>query len=190
MSEAGTQQNADDGAPAAPGRSFVDRFVGAFRLDKSVYEEIANDPGALAQAAGVAAIAAVARAVGVVSASTSGAAILGSIHVFALWPIAALLIWSVGKLLRIPSEFGRVLRVIGFAMAPLVLVALVVVPNDSIRGAVGLVTYAMLFGSLVVGVRAALRVDSGRAALVCVIVAMTVILLIFVERYLTVGGAQ
>jgi hypothetical protein len=190
MSEAGTQQNATDAAPAAAGHSFVERFVGALRLDGSVYEEIAGDPGALAQAAGVAAIAAAARAIGVLSATTSGAAVLGALHVLALWPITALLIWSVGNLLRSPAEFGRVLRVVGFAMAPLVLVALLVVPNEWFRGGVGLVTYALLFGALVVGVRAALRVDTGRAAFVCMIVAMAIIFLISLERYLVVGGGR
>jgi hypothetical protein len=190
MSEAGAKQNATDAAPAAAGHSFVERFVGALRLDGSVYEEIAGDPGALAQAAGVAAIAAAARAIGVLSATTSGEAVLGALHVLALWPIVALLIWSVGSLLRSPGEFGRVLRVVGFAMAPLVLVVLLVVPNDWFRGGVGLVTYALLFGALVVAVRAALRIDTGRAAFVCMTVAMAVFFLILLERYFAIRSGH
>ena len=183
MSEAGTQQNANEGTPAVAGRSFVERFVGAFRLDGSVYEEVANDPSALAQAAGVAATAAAARAVGGFSATTSGEAVFGALSVFAFWPLAAFLVWTVGNLLRTPGEFGRVLRVVGFAMAPLVLVSLVVVPNEWFRAGVSLVTYALLFGALVVGVRQALRIDTGRAAFVCIVVAMMFFLIYSMAIY-------
>ena len=183
MSEAGTQQNASDGAPAGAGRSFVERFVGAFRLDGSVYEEVASDRGALAQAAGVAAAAAAARAIGVFSTTTSGAAVFGALSVFAFWPLAAVLVWTVGHLLKSPGEFGRVLRVVGFSMAPLILVALLLVPNEWFRGGVLLVTYALLFGALVVGVRQALRIDTGRAAFVCIVVAMMFFLIYSMAIY-------
>lgn len=182
MSEAGTQQMANDGAPAA-GRSFAERFVGALRLDGSVYEEVANDPGALVQAAGVAAAAAVARAVGVFSATTSGEAVFGALSVFAFWPLAAFLVWAAGALLKSPGDFGRVLRVVGFAMAPLILVALILVPNEWFRGGILLITYALLFGALVVGVRQALRIDSGRAAFVCIVVAMSFFLIYSIAIY-------
>jgi len=172
MSEAGSQQVANDGATAAAARSFAERFVGALRLDGSVYEEVASDAGAIAQAAGVAAVAAAARAIGVFSTTTSGAAVFGALSVFAFWPLAAVLVWTVGHLLKSPGEFGRVLRVVGFSMAPLILVALLLVPNEWFRGGVLLVTYALLFGALVVGVRQALRIDTGRAAFVCIVVAM------------------
>jgi len=187
MDEAGTQQMASDGSPAAAGRSFAQRFVGALRLDGSVYEEVANDPDAIAQAAGVAVTASVARAIGVYSATTSGAAVLGSLSVLAFWPLAAFLVWLVGNLLKSPADFGRVLRVVGFAMAPLILVALIVVPNEWFRGGVLLVTYAMLFGALVVGVRQGLRIDSGRAAFVCIIVAMMFFLIYSVALYAAYG---
>jgi len=192
MSEAGTQRVADGESPVVATRSFAERFVGAFRLDRSAYEEVAGDPGALAQAAGVAAIAAAARAVGVLSATTSGQAVFGAFSVFLFWPIASLLIWVAGTVLRSPGEFGRVLRVVGFAMAPLVLVSLVLVPNEWFRGGVLLVTYALLFGALVVGVRAALRIDTGRAAFVCVVFAMSLLFLYSVVIYLTVqaGGGR
>ena len=187
MSEAGTQQNASDGAPAVAGRSFVERFVGAFRLDGSVYEEVASDPGALAQAAGVVACAAAARVVGVLSATTSGAAVLGALSVFAFWPIATLLVWTVGNLMKSPGDFGRVLRVVGFAMAPLVLVALNLVPNQLFDSAILLITCALLFAALVVGVRQALRIDSGRAAFVCIVAVMMLFLIYGMVAYATSG---
>ena len=192
MSEAGTQQVANDGAPAVVGRSFSERFVGAMRLDGSVYEEVANDSSALAQAAGVVGIVAAARAIGVVSSTTSGEAVLGALSVLSFWPLAAFLIWSVGMLLNNAGEFGRVLRVVGFAMAPLILVALSLVPNEWFRAGVALVSVALLFGALVVGVRQALRIDSGRAAFVCIVVAMLFFFFYSMVIYvvLRVGGAS
>jgi hypothetical protein len=165
--------------------------VGAFRLDGSVYSEVADDTGAIGQAAGVALCAAVARAVGVFEATTSGQAIFGAISVLAFWPLASALVWSVGSLLRSPAEFGRVLRVVGFAMTPLILVALVVVPNEWVRSGVLLVTYALLFGALVVAVRAAMRIDTGRAAFLCLVVAMAFFFLYSLVIYFTFkpGGA-
>jgi hypothetical protein len=187
MSEAGTQQMASDGSPATAGRSFAQRFVGALRLDGSVYEEVANDAGAIGQAAGVAVAAAVARVIGVYSATTSGEAVFGGVSVLAFWPVAAFLVWAVGNLLKSPADLGRVLRVVGFAMAPLILVALLLVPNDWFRAGVLLVTYALLFAAFVVGMRQALRVDSGRAAFVCIIVAMMFFLIYSIALYAVYG---
>jgi hypothetical protein len=172
MSEAGLQPIVDDGEPAAAGRSFAERLVGALRLDGSVYEEVANDPGALAHAAGVVTCVAAAHAIGVSFSTTPMRAGLDAVSAFGFWLLTAALVWSVGKLLRHPGDFGRVLRAVGFAMSPLILVALILVPNEWIRAGVLLVTYALLFGALVVAVRPALRVDTGRAAFVCILVAL------------------
>lgn len=169
MSEAGMQQIVDEGEPAAAGRSFSERLVGALRLNKSVYEEVANDPRALAHAAGVVACVAAAHAIGASSSTTLMQAGLGA---FGFWMITAVVVWSVGKVLRHPADFGRVLRAVGFAMSPLILVALILVPNEWIRAGVLLVTYALLFGAFVVAMRPALRVDTGRAAFVCILVAL------------------
>ena len=192
MSEAGMQRIANDGEPAAPGRSFAERLVGAFRLDGSVYEEVANDPGALAHAAGVVACVAAARAIGLASSATPMQAGIAGVSAFGFWLLTAALVWSVGNVLRHPSAFGRVLRAVGFAMSPLILVALIVVPNEWIRAGVMLVTYALLFGALVVAMRPALRIDTGRAAFVCILVALIVFFLYSVAIYasLQMGGTS
>jgi hypothetical protein len=172
------QQIADDGEPAEGGRSFAERLAGALRLDKSVYEDVANDPAALVHAAGVVACVAAARAIGVsLSATPMQSGAREVLSVFGIWPITAALVWSVGKLLGHKGDFGRVLRAVGFAMSPLILSALILVPSDWIRAGVLLVTYALLFGALVVAVRPALRIGTGRAALVCILVALMVFLI-------------
>ncbi len=178
MSEAEMRRIADDGEAPAAGRSFAERLAGALRLDKSVYEDVANDPAALAHAAGVVACVAVARAVGVsFSATPLQAGAREVLSVFGIWPITAALVWSVGRLLGHTGDFGRVLRAVGFAMSPLILSALILVPSDWIRAGVLLVTHALLFGALVVAVRPALRIGTGRAALVCILVAWMLFLI-------------
>ena len=84
------------------------------------------------------------------------------------------------------------LRAVGFAMSPLILVALVLVPNEWVRAGVMLVTYALLFGALVVAVRPALRVDTGRAAFVCILVALIIFFLYSTAIYasLQMGGTS
>ena len=192
MSEAGSQQVANDGAPAAAARSFAERFIGALRLDGSVYEEVASDPGAIGQAAGVAASAALARGAVDLSMTASGQATFNTLYVLAIWPIVALLVWGVGHLLRLPGEFGRILRATGFAMAPMVLIALGLVPNEWFGIVVSLVSLALFFGALVVGVREALRIDTGRSALVCVIVGLGFVLSSLIVKYVTfqLAGSQ
>ena len=192
MSEAGTQQIAKEGGSAAAGRTFAQRLLGAFRLDKSVYQEVANDPGALAHAAGVVACVAAARAIGVSSSTTPMQAGLVALSGFGFWLLTAVLVWSVGKVLRHPGDFGRVLRAVGFAMSPLILVALILVANQWIRAGVLLLTYALLFGAFVVAVRPALRIDTGRAAFVCILVALIIFFLYSVVLYaaLQMGGTS
>ena len=192
MSEAGTQQIANQGEPAAAGRTFAQRLLGAFRLDKSVYQEVANDPGALAHAAGVVACVAVAHAIGASSSTTPMQAGLDAVSAFGFWLLTAVLVWSVGKVLRLPGDFGRVLRAVGFAMSPLILVALILVANQWIRAGILLLTYALLFGAFVVAVRPALRIATGRAAFVCILVALIIFFLYSVALYaaLQMGGTS
>jgi hypothetical protein len=183
MSEAGTQQIANGEQPTVAVRSFAQRFVGAFRLDGTVYEEVASDPGAIGQAAGVVVIAAAARAAVDMVTGPSGTAIYNAVFVFSIWPIVAFLVWGVGYLLRLPASAGRVLRATGFAMAPFTLVILGLAPITWIQVGASLVALALFFGAAVVSVRPALRVDTGRSALVCAIVGLAFVLLFSLVKY-------
>jgi hypothetical protein len=184
MSEAGTQQMADDGSPAAGARSFAERFVGALRLDGSVYEEVASDPNAIGQAAGVAAIAAIANSVVSASLEASGQAFLNALVVFAMWPVLALLAWGAGWLLKVSGDLGRVLRATGYAMAPMTLVVIGLVPNKWLVVGSSLVALALYLGAFVVSIRPALRVDTGRAALICMIAGLGFVFLFLFVKFL------
>jgi hypothetical protein len=163
--------------PTAAPRSFVERLLGALRLDASVYDEVEHDAGALPQAAGVVALAAVCAGVG--NAAAGGAGLVGAVIGAVIgWLAGAAIIWFVGvRLMEHSSDYPELLRTIGFASAPQLLLVLAAIP---LLGSV--VRVAVLFWGLaayVVAVREALDVETGRAVLVCVIAWGLVVALTF-----------
>ena len=144
-------------------QSFLERMIGAAKLDVGTYEEVEHDLDATAQAAGVVAIVAVCAAIGGASHGSGG--IIGR-------PIAALigwLIWSgvtyvIGtRLLGGTATWGEMLRTIGFAHAPGVLYLLAGLPllGSLVGPAVGI----WMLAAGVIAVRQALDFSTGKALL-------------------------
>jgi hypothetical protein len=194
MSQAGIPETGPTEAPgpqAEPrrGRSFVERLTGVLRLDSSAFDDVADDADALGQAAAVVGLAAVARSLSAEGGPLGGQGIAFMIQVAATWPITAVLIWALGNWFGSPSDLPRMLRVIGFAMAPLILTALNVLPAEFVRVAIDLLSTALLIATFVVGTRQALRAETSRAAFVCLVLFMILTFAFMVFRYLMVGGA-
>ena len=160
-----------------PRRSFGERLLGALRLDATVYEEVEHTPDALGQAAGVVALAALARGLGVSGELGLGGELLGA---FLGWLIGTAVIWVVGvKILQHTSDFPELLRTLGFASAPQLLYVLGVLP-------LGPLTPLLLLGVMVLGifawviaVRQALDVTTGRAIGICLLAQIPGLILIF-----------
>jgi hypothetical protein len=151
--------------------SFVDRVVGAARLDAKVYEEVEADASAMGQAMAVVAAASLAAGVGSFSSGTAGvvATVVGG---FVGWFLWAVVTWLIGtKLLPEPAtsaDLGQMLRTIGFSAAPGLLNVLGIVPL--LGWLVWLVAAVWQLAAMVVAVRQALDYRStGRAVAVCVI---------------------
>jgi Yip1 domain len=151
--------------------SFVDRVVGAARLDPRIYEEVETDTTATPQAMGVVVLAAVSSGIGAATLGATGAVttIVGALVGWVVW---AALIWLVGtKVLPEPrtrSDIGELLRTIGFASSPGLLLVLRIIPLVGLL--VGLVVWIWQLAATVVAVRQALDYTStGRAVLVCAI---------------------
>jgi hypothetical protein len=151
--------------------SFVERVVGAARLDARTYEEVEADSTAMGQALAVVAASALAAGVGSISSGVTGAvaAVVGGIVGWFLWAVVT---WFVGtKVLPeagTSADLGQMLRTIGFSAAPGLLNVLGIVPL------VGLVVWLLAavwqLVAMVVAVRQALDYTStGRAVLVCLI---------------------
>jgi len=151
--------------------SFVDRVIGAARLDPRTYEEVERDTTATPQALAVVVLVALASGIGAYTLGATG--VLGTV-VAALvgWVVWAGIIFLVGtKLLPEPgtrSDIGELLRTIGFASSPGLLLVLRVIP---LLGALlGIVVWIWQLAATVVAVRQALDYKStGRAILVCII---------------------
>jgi hypothetical protein len=191
MSEAGTQGPVD--APGAAGdRSFARRVLGVLRLEGKAYDDVATDRAALGQAAVVVVAAALANAIGVSAASPTDRAVLAAFRVVALWPLLAAVLWAIANWFGHPIGFQPLLRVVGFAMAPLIVLFLLLVPIEWVQITASLLATALFFAAVVVGVREALHVEMGRAAFVSLVAYLLVILLALTSIYvasLAGGGA-
>jgi hypothetical protein len=128
-------------------RNFTDRFIGAARLEIDVYEEVEHDSDATVLAGGVVAMVAAATAIGGLQHGAQGVinAIVVSIVGWLLWAGITYLIGD--KLMGGTATWGELLRTLGFAQAPGILL---------------IVGIWMLFTG-VVAIRQALDFGTGRA---------------------------
>ncbi|RIL00297.1 MAG: hypothetical protein DCC71_18720 [Proteobacteria bacterium] len=183
MSEAHVPETTAPSEAAPAGRSFVERVTGVLRLDSAAYEDVGADAGAWGQAAAVVAGAAIARALAAQGGPLGGQGIAFMIQVAAIWPIASALVWLLGGWFGHPAPFARVARVMGFAMAPLLLTALAVVPAAPVQIAVAFLSTALLIATFVVGVRQALATSTGSAAFVLIVVLLAIFFVVMLFQY-------
>ena len=142
-------------------RSFGERLKGAALLHVDVYEEVEADTTATGEAAGVVALVAVASAVGASAGGMMG--IFGAVvAAFVGWLIWALLTYLIGdKLLGGTATWGELLRTLGFAQGPGLLLALGIVPGVGLLVALVVAVWVLVTG--VVALRQALDFSTGRA---------------------------
>lgn len=158
----------DGGGRAASPRSFLERVLGVIRLDAAVFDEVEHDPSAMGQAALVIALAALAQGVGGITSGGVAALIGGLMAGFLGWFLGAGIVWLVGvKVYEHTSDYGELLRTIGFASAPQLLLVLGVLPLGPLRALLHLGVAVLLVVVYVVAVRQALDVSTGRAIWVC-----------------------
>jgi hypothetical protein len=108
--------------------ALVDRMVGAAFLSVDAYEEVEHDADATLQAAGVVAMVAVAGAIGASPLGLLGAGRAAVAHLVG-WLVWAGITYLVGdKLLGGTATWGEMLRTLGFAQAPGILLVLGIIP--------------------------------------------------------------
>jgi hypothetical protein len=150
--------------------TFVERMIGAAKLDARVYEEVEADRTATPQALGVVVLASLAAGVSV-GAGVRGL-VAGTLANLVGWAIWAWLVYFIGtRWLPGPdtrADVGELLRTLGFATSPGILRVVGVVPPLGLI--VFVVTTLWTLVAVVVAVRQALDYRStGRALGVCVI---------------------
>jgi hypothetical protein len=149
--------------------TFVDRMIGAARLDSHAYEEIEADEKATLQALAVVVLSAVANGVG------RGEDVLAigiAVQALFMWVIWAGLSYAVGVYLipepQTNANLGQMLRTIGFAASPGILRFFRFIPF--LGPLLSFVVGIWVVAAMIVAIRQALDYKSlGRAAVVCLI---------------------
>jgi hypothetical protein len=148
-------------------RSTIDRMMGAAMLDVATYEEVEHDLQATGQAAGVVAIAAVCSAIG--GWSDGGTGVIGGVVSALLgWLVWSGITYLIGtRLFEGEATWGELLRTIGFAQAPRILLILGILPLAG--GFVRLGVFFWILAAGIVAIRQALDVSTGKAVLTAVL---------------------
>lgn len=161
-------------------RSFTERMIGAAKLDVNVYEEVEADSGATMQAAGVVAIAAVAAAIGGIDEGSAGV-IRGVVSALVGWLLWAGITYFIGdRLLGGTATWGELMRTLGFAQSPGVLMVLGIIPflGWLVTAVVGI--WLLIAG--VIAIRQALDFSTGRAIATALIGIIPMVLLSWMLR--------
>ena len=144
-------------------RSMWDRMRGAAMLDIATYEEVEHNDNLTTQAAIVVLIAALARGVGGFNNGENGI-IVGVVAALFSWLVWAGITYLIGdKLLKGTATWGELLRTLGYAQAPAVLLIFGFVPV--LGNILGAVVGIWLLVTGIVAIRPALDFDTGKAVL-------------------------
>ncbi len=151
-------------------KSIIDRMIRAARLEPQLYEEVEHDQSATGQAMLVVVLGAIAGGIGALSGGIAGLAV-GVVASLVGWAVYAFIAYWVGtNIFKGPhteATWGQLLRTLGFANSPRVLMILVVVPVVGIF--VGLAVFIWLLFTTVIAIRQALDFDTWRAIATAVV---------------------
>ena len=150
--------------------SIIDRMIRAARLEPQLYEEVEHDQSATGQALLVVVLGAIAAGIGALSGGIGGL-IVGIIAALVGWAVYAFIAYWVGtNIFKGPhtsATWGELLRTLGFANSPRVLLVLTVIPIVGIF--VGLAVFVWILVATVIAIRHALDFDTGRAIATAVV---------------------
>ncbi len=152
--------------------SFANRILLSAKLNPEVYEEVEADRSAMGQAVGVVLISNVAAGIGAIQQMGLGGLLIGSVLALTGWVVWAGLTYFIGtRILPEPqtrSDYGELLRTIGFASSPGIIRVLGVIP--ALTTIVFLIAAVWMLVAMVIAVRQALDYRSAwRAVAVCLI---------------------
>jgi len=164
---------------------FFRRVAGVLRLDPRSFDEVEADPAAFWQAAAIVLVAGVARGVASL-ASEGGPGLFGGVAgAIVLWLVATSLLTGVGaRWVHGTTDFHEVLRTLGFAAAPLWLLAPAFFLQGSAYLGVAVFVHAWAIAAAVIAVRQALDVTTARALAACgIALALAIALLLLLGAW-------
>ena len=146
--------------------SYADRLLGALRLDARTYREVEQDTNANGQAALTVVLAALAAGIGYILSRDLVQNVIGTaLSSLLQWVIFSFVAYYVGASLFSSGQTsvtpGQVLRTIGFAQAPKLLLIVAIVPL--LGWIVGLIVFFWFLATAIVALREAFEFDTGRA---------------------------
>lgn len=167
----------------ATGNPFGDRVIGVLRLDPRAYEEIEHDPTATTQALTVVVLAAIAAGIGALGSGEGNGLVGGVLASVFGWVVFSVIAYFVGSTLfgtaNTSATIGQILRTVGFAQAPKLLLVLGFIPL--LGPIVGLIAWIWFVAAAFVALRQSLDFSTERAigtAVIALIVQGLVMLVI------------
>lgn len=151
--------------------TFVERMIGAAKLNAAVYEEVEADKQATGQATLVVVLSSVAAGISSLQFGLGGL-VIGTLGALLSWYVWAYLTFFIGSRLfpepQTSADHGELLRTLGFAAAPGILRVFGVIPYTPV--VIFLITSVWTLVTTVIAVRQALDYKStGRAIGVCIV---------------------
>lgn len=151
----------------AQNRTMLDRMMGAARLDLATFNEVEHDSSLTTQAAVVVMLVALAKAIGAWDVGPTSA-VVTAVASLVGWLIWAGVTYVIGdKLLGGTATWGELLRTLGFAQAPGVLLVFGVLPL--IGGLLAFVVSLWTLVAGIIGIREALDFSTGKAVITAVL---------------------
>ena len=170
--------------------SFTDRMIRAAKLDAALYEEVEADKGAMGQAMSVVILSSVAAGIGAIRITGINGLILGTIVALLGWFIWAFLTYYIGtRLLPEPqtkTDYGELLRTIGFSSSPGVLRVLAIIPM--LGNILNIIIGIWMLVAMVIAVRQALDYNSTWRAVGVCFIGWIVQIIIFALFFGLIGG--
>jgi hypothetical protein len=165
--------------------SFTERMIGAAMLNVAIYEEVEHDQSATGQAAIVVVLAAIASAIGSAGEGLGGA-LAGLVSALLGWLLWAGVTYFVGtRLFGGTATWGELLRTLGFAQAPRLLMVAAIIPI--LGWLVALVVGIWSIIAAVIAVRQALDVDTTKAVFT-ILVSLVVVIIIMIPFAIIFGA--
>ena len=153
-------------------KSTIDRMIRAARLEPQLYEEVEHDQSATIPAMQVVVLGAIAGGIGALSGGITGL-VFGIIAALVGWAVYAYIAYWVGtnffKGPQTEATWGQLLRTLGFANSPRVLLVLAIIPVSIISGLVVLAVFIWVLFTTVIAIRQALDFDTWRAIATAVV---------------------
>jgi hypothetical protein len=171
-------------ALSATSPSLVDRMMRAAKLSVPLYEEVEADTSATNQALTVVVLVAVASGIGSGIAATMGGAssgvligrvVAGLLNALIGWAVWSYVVYFVGtRFFRGTATYGELLRTLGFAESPAVLLIFSFIPF--VGGLIGLVVGIWTLISSFIATRQALDIDNTKTVFTILIGAVALII--------------